>query len=358
MIDTHFHPLTVAEVTTETADAKVIRFEVPEALNGRFTFLPGQHLTLRRELDGEDIRRSYSLCSAPYEGAVRISIKRVAGGRFSTWANEAIRPGDIIDVMEPHGSFVRHPTAAPGHYVGFAGGSGITPILSILKATLTGDASSRFTLCYGNRDASAVMFLEELATLKNRFMQRLEVHHFLSAEMEDIDLFNGRMDRAKCHDILATLIDSTSIEGAFLCGPGGMMDAAEAALLEAGVRRERISAERFTADRPTADQEAFVAAMQTRAQGLQLAVTLDGRTRRIAFDAAAGNILDSARIAGLRAPFACKAGVCATCRARVTAGAVEMAARYGLSDDEVAAGYVLTCQAIPAGEGVAVDYDA
>ncbi|HZF44266.1 MAG TPA: 2Fe-2S iron-sulfur cluster-binding protein [Sphingomonadaceae bacterium] len=358
MIDNRFHPLTVAEITPETADASVIRFDVPEAVRPRFAFLPGQHLTLRHDIGGEDVRRSYSLSAAPQEDAVKICVKRIAGGRFSTWANEALRPGDVVEAMEPHGSFIRHPSAPPGHIVGFAGGSGITPILSILKATLLGNPDSRFTLCYGNRDASGVMFLEELGALKNRFMQRLEVYHFLSAEAEDVHLFNGRMDRGKCDEILETLIDPAGIDAAYLCGPGGMMDAAEAALRAAGVAGDAIHAERFTADRSTADQEAFVAAMQTRAQGLQLSVTLDGRTRRIAFDAAAGNILDSARIAGLRAPFACKAGVCATCRARVTAGEVEMAARYGLSDDEVAAGYVLTCQAIPAGEGVAVDYDA
>ena len=358
MIDTHFHRLAVAEITAETADAKTIRFAVPDPLRDRFAFFPGQHVALRREIGGEEVRRNYSLCVAPQEGQLRIAIKRVADGVFSTWATEALKPGDELDVMEPHGSFTRAVGGGSGHYVGFAAGSGITPILSLLKATLLGEPESRFTLCYGNRDASSIMFLEELAQLKNRFMHRLEVHHFLSAEMEDIDLFNGRMDRAKCDEILSTLIDPAGVNGAFLCGPPGMLDAAEGALLSAGVAKDRILAERFAADRPTGTQATHLAAMQTQAEGLQITVTLDGRTRRIAFDASAGNILDSARVAGLRAPFACKAGVCATCRARVTSGDVEMAARYGLSDAEVAAGYVLTCQAIPVGAGVAVDYDA
>lgn len=358
-MSTHFHRLTIAEVVEETADAKSFRFDVPEELRAAFAFRPGQHLTLRHEFEGEDVRRNYSLCVAPQEGQVKVTIKRIAGGRFSNWANDNFRAGDTIDVMEPIGSFTCEPDpAATRHYVGFAGGSGITPILSILKSVLLAEATSRFTLFYGNRDASAVIFLEQLAGLKNRYMSRFEVHHFLSDEAEDIDLFNGLLDRAKCDEILTSLIGPEQIDAAFICGPGPMMDAAEEALAAAGVAREKILIERFTADRPSEGQAAEIAALQTQAQGLQLLVTLDGRTRKIAFDAGAGNILDSARAAGLRAPFACKAGVCATCRARVTAGRVEMAARYGLSDEEVAAGYVLTCQSIPAGAGVAVDYDA
>ncbi len=358
-MDTHFHRLTVAEVTQETPDAKSFRFHVPAALQERFAFRAGQHLTFRREIDGEDLRRNYSLCVAPQEGKLKVTVKRIAGGRFSTWANDNLRPGDTIDVMPPLGSFTHDlsPNRA-GRYVGFAGGSGITPILSLLKTVLLAEPDSRFTLFYGNRDSNAVIFLEELGALKNRFMGRLEVHHFLSDEAEDIDLFNGLLDRDKCDEILRSLVEPDAIDTAFICGPGPMMDAAEGALLEAGVGRDRILIERFAAERPSEGQVAHIAALQTQARGVRMLVTLDGRTRRIAFDAAAGNILDSARIAGLRAPYACKAGVCATCRARVVGGAVQMAARYGLSDEEVAAGYVLTCQAVPTGDGVAIDYDA
>lgn len=358
-MDTHFHRLTIAEVTQETPDAKSFRFDVPDALKERFAFRAGQHLTFRREIYGEEIRRNYSLCVAPQEGKLKVTVKRIAGGRFSTWANDDLHAGDAIDVMPPLGSFTHElaPDRA-GHYVGFAGGSGITPILSLLKTVLLAEPLSRFTLFYGNRDSNAVIFLEELAALKNRFMGRLEVHHFLSDEAEDIDLFNGVLDRAKCDDILDSLIAPASIDTAFICGPGPMMDAAENALLGAGVARNRILIERFAADRPSDGQVAQTAALQTQAEGVQMLVTLDGRTRRIAFDAQAGNILDSARVAGLRAPYACKAGVCATCRARVVGGTVQMAARYGLSDEEVAAGYILTCQSIPTGDGLAIDYDA
>jgi ring-1,2-phenylacetyl-CoA epoxidase subunit PaaE len=225
-----------------------------------------------------------------------------------------------------------------------------------LKTALTAEPQSKFTLFYGNRDSSSVIFLEDLAKLKNRFMDRLQVHHFLAEEAEDIEIFNGMLDRAKCDLILGAFVDPAEVSAFFVCGPGPMMDAAEEALQALGIPHDKIFIERFTAGRPSAALAAEMAQLQTQAQGATVAVTLDGRTRRVPFTAA--NILDSAREAGLPAPFACKAGVCATCRARVTSGRVEMAARYGLTDEEVAAGYVLTCQSVPLGDGVAVDYDA
>ncbi|HEX9932804.1 MAG TPA: 1,2-phenylacetyl-CoA epoxidase subunit PaaE [Allosphingosinicella sp.] len=354
-----FHRLRIADVIEETAEAKSIRFEVPEALRETFRFRPGQHLTLKAEIDGEEVRRNYSLCVAPEDGELKVTVKRIAGGRFSSWANETLRPGDEIDVMAPHGSFTwEFDPAASNHYVGFAGGSGITPVMSLLRTALLAEPESRFTLVYGNRDSQSVIFLEELARLKNRFMGRLEVHHFLAEEMEDIELFNGMLDRAKCEEVLTHLVDAERAAAFFICGPGPMMDAAEEALLARGVPKDRIHLERFTADRPVEALQAQLQAMSQEAQGLTMLVTLDGRKRRVPFSADAGNILDSARLAGLPAPFACKAGVCATCRARIVSGAVEMAARYGLTDDEVASGYVLTCQSVPQGEGVEVDYDA
>lgn len=354
-----FHRLTVVEVVPETADAASVRFAVPPELAETFRFRPGQHLTLAAEIDGEDVRRNYSLCTAPADGALMVTIKRIAGGAFSNWANDALKPGQEIAVMPPHGSFTRDfDPAAANHYVAFAGGSGITPIMSLMRTALAIEPGSRFTLFYGNRDSQSVIFLEALARLKNAYMDRLALFHFLSDEAEDVELFNGMLDRAKCDAILASLVDPADIADAFICGPGPMMDAAEAALLGAGVDKGRIHIERFTAGRPSAAAAAELQALQSRAQGVTMAVTIDGRTRRVPFDAAAGNILDSARAAGMPAPFACKAGVCATCRARVTTGEVDMAARYGLTDEEIAAGYVLTCQSVPKGEGVAVDYDA
>ena len=354
-----FHTLTIAEMVDETAEARSIRFAVPEELRETFKFKPGQHLTLKAEIGGEELRRNYSLCVAPQDGAVMVTVKRIAGGAFSNWANDELKPGMAIEVMPPHGSFTwDFKQGAAHHYVGFAGGSGITPVISLLKTALLTEPESRFTLVYGNRDSSSVIFLEALAQLKNRFMNRLQVYHFLAEEAEELDLFNGMLDRPKCDEILATLIDPAEVAAFFICGPGPMMDSAEAALKGRGVPADKIHLERFTAGRPLEAMQAQLEAMSREAAGLTILVTLDGRKRRVAFDAAAGNILDSARGAGLPAPFACKAGVCATCRARVVSGEVEMAARYGLTDEEVAAGYVLTCQSVPKGDGVELDYDA
>ncbi|MEA3046101.1 MAG: ring,2-phenylacetyl-CoA epoxidase subunit PaaE, partial [Sphingomonadales bacterium] len=290
-----FHTLTIAEVVDETAEARSIRFAVPEELRETFKFKPGQHLTLKAEIGGEEIRRNYSLCVAPQDEAVMVTVKRIAGGAFSNWANDNLRPGMAIEVMAPHGSFTwDFEPGAARHYVGFAGGSGITPILSLIKTAMIEEPASRFTLFYGNRDSQSVIFLEALAGLKNRFMDRLQVHHFLAEEAGDVDLFNGMLDRAKCDEILGDLIDPADIDAFFICGPGPMMDAAEAALLDRGVPSERIHIERFTADRPPEALQAQLEAMSREAQGLTMLVTLDGRKRRVPFSAEAGNILDSA----------------------------------------------------------------
>jgi ring-1,2-phenylacetyl-CoA epoxidase subunit PaaE len=354
----HFHALRVAEIVPETSDANSIRFEVPPELRDRFAFKAGQHLTLRATIDGEEVRRNYSLCTAPDEQDWMVTVKRIARGLFSNWVGDRLQPGDTLDVMPPHGSFTTdfEPSRAR-HLVGIAGGSGITPVMSLIKSTLKSEPQSRFTLLYGNRDSSSVIFLEALAGLKDKHLGRFEIYHFLDAEDQDIALFNGMLTRERLEEAIPALVpDAAEVDGWFICGPGPMMAAAEGALLDRNVPRERIRIERFTADRAPGAVSQEMAQLQTQAEGLSVSVTLDGRTRRVPF--AAGNILDSARASGLPAPFACKAGVCATCRAKVTSGKVEMAARYGLTDEEVAAGYVLTCQSVPIGDGVAVDYDA
>jgi len=354
----HFHRLRVAEVVPETEEAKSIRFEVPKELEDAFRFKAGQHLTLRTEIGGEEVRRNYSLCTAPFENELMVTVKRIAGGAFSNWVGDNLKRGDTIDVMTPHGSFTRSFDAgAARHYVAFAGGSGITPVMSLVRTALSEEPLSRFTLFYGNRDSTSIIFLEALAGLKDRYMGRLEIFHFLDQEEGDIDLFNGMLDRERCDEAIEHLVDDPkAVSDWFICGPGPMMDAAEEALVDQGIDKERIHIERFTAGRPSAALTAQMQALQEQAAGISLSVTLDGRTRKVDFTEA--NILDSARAAGLPAPFACKAGVCATCRAKVTKGKVEMAARYGLTDEEIGAGYVLTCQSVPAGPGVAVDYDA
>lgn len=353
-----FHNLRVADVVAETSEANSIRFEIPAELRDLFAFRAGQHLTLRATIDGEDVRRNYSLCTAPADGEWTVTVKRIGGGRFSNWIGNELKPGDRLDVMVPHGSFTTEFSSTNRrHLVGIAGGSGITPVMSLLRTLLREEPESRFTLLYGNRDSSSVIFLEALANLKDKYLNRLEIYHFLDGEEQDIALFNGMLDRERLDQAILQLVpDAAHVDGWFICGPGPMMDAAEGVLLDRSVDRNRIHIERFTADRPAGSAVPGMTEIQNRAEGVEISVTLDGRTRRIAFSK--GNILDSAREAGMAAPFACKAGVCATCRAKVTRGKVEMAARYGLNDDEVAEGYVLTCQSVPIGSGVAVDYDA
>jgi ring-1,2-phenylacetyl-CoA epoxidase subunit PaaE len=354
----HFHALRIAEIVPETSEANSIRFEIPPELRDRFAFKAGQHLTLRATLDGEEVRRNYSLCTAPAESDWIVTVKRIGGGLFSNWVGDHLKPGDTIDVMPPHGSFTCEFEAAKSrHLVGIAGGSGITPVMSLMRTLLKEEPNSRFTLLYGNRDSSSIIFLEALAGLKDKHLERLEIYHFLDAEEQDIELFNGMLNRERLEEAITSLVpDAPVVDGWFICGPGPMMDAAEGALLDRNIPKDRIHIERFTADRPPEAVAQEIAQLQTKAEGVSVAVTLDGRTRRVPFTA--GNILDSARAAGLPAPFACKAGVCATCRAKVIKGKVEMAARYGLTDEEVADGYVLTCQSVPLGDGVAVDYDA
>jgi ring-1,2-phenylacetyl-CoA epoxidase subunit PaaE len=354
----HFHPLKVAEIVPETAEANSIRFEIPPELRDEFAFKAGQHLTLRATIDGEEVRRNYSLCTAPAESDWMVTVKRIGGGLFSNWVGDELKAGDTVEVMVPHGSFTTDFDATRSrHLVGIAGGSGITPVISLVKTLLREEPGSRFTLLYGNRDSSSIIFLEALAALKDKHLGRLEIYHFLDAEDQDIELFNGMLNRERLEEAIPSLVpDAAEVDGWFICGPGPMMDAAEGALLDRNLPKERIHIERFTADRPAGGVVKEMAQLQTQAEGLTVSVTLDGRTRRVPFSA--GNILDSARASGLPAPFACKAGVCATCRAKVTSGKVEMAVHYGLTDEEVAEGYVLTCQSVPIGDGVAVDYDA
>ena len=354
----HFHALRVAEIVPETSEANSIRFEVPPELRERFAFKAGQHLTLRATIGGEEVRRNYSLCTAPDENDWMVTVKRIGGGLFSNWVGDRLKAGDRVEVMPPHGSFTTEfDPARAQHLVGIAGGSGITPVISLIKSTLKYEPNSRFTLLYGNRDSSSMIFLEALAGLKDKYLGRFEIYHFLDAEEQDIELFNGMLNRERLEEAIPALVpDAAEVDGWFICGPGPMMDAAEGVLLDRNVSKERIHIERFTADRPAGAAVREIAELQTQAEGVSVAVTLDGRTRRVPFSES--NILDSALAAGLRAPFACKAGVCATCRAKVTKGKVEMAVHYGLTDEEVADGYVLTCQSVPIGDGVAVDYDA
>jgi ring-1,2-phenylacetyl-CoA epoxidase subunit PaaE len=351
-----FHRLAIAQVRRETADSVSILFDVPEEMRDAFRFKAGQHLTLRADIAGEDVRRTYSLCTSPGTGEIRIAVKQMPGGVFSGWANTALAAGHSIDVLPPMGRFVLEPAAA-AHYVGIAGGSGITPVLSILKHVLETRRDCRFTLIYGNRNTPSIMFLEELAGLKDRYLDRLEVYHVLEDEAEEIELFNGRLDRAKCDEIFSHLVTPADIDAFFVCGPGPMMDTVEAALKARGVPPGRVLIERFTTSTPSPAQLARSEAMTAKAAGVELTVILDGRRSKLRFDPSKPSILDSVHAAGLNAPYACRGGVCSTCRAKLLAGQAMMAKNYGLTDDEVAQGYILTCQAVPSGGDIVLSYD-
>ncbi|MBL8377392.1 MAG: phenylacetate-CoA oxygenase/reductase subunit PaaK [Burkholderiales bacterium] len=355
-----FHTLTISEVRRETADAISVRFAVPAALRDAYRFAQGQFVTLKATVDGEELRRSYSVCCAVSDylrdGELRVGIKKIDGGRFSAHANATFSAGMTLEVMTPDGRFFTPLDASRSrHHVGFAGGSGITPMLSIIKTTLETEPASRFTLVYGNRAVGAIMFAEELEDLKNRYLGRLSLYHVISDEPQEVELFHGLMDAAKCAQFLDTLIPPAAIDAAFICGPAPMMDAAEAALLAAGVARERIHVERFGTPLPQAGPRKR--APQTDGPVATVHVIQHGKERVITVPMEGEALLDAGLAAGLDLPYACKGGVCCTCRARVLEGEVRMERNYTLEAAEMAKGFVLTCQSHPLTPKVVVSYD-
>jgi ring-1,2-phenylacetyl-CoA epoxidase subunit PaaE len=357
MTSLHFHPLTVKSVRPDTDEAVIVSFDVPEDLSDAFRFTQGQHLTLRNSVAGSDERRSYSICSGIADGELRVGIRKVPGGRFSSWIHESLKAGDTIQVMAPEGRFfVPLAPDAERHYLGIAGGSGITPILSIMKTVLAAEPGSRFTLIYGNRKLRSTMFLEELEDLKNRYLSRLTLHLVFSQESTDLPLYGGRIGREKIGEFLGTLVDPTSIDHAFVCGPHGVNDEAEAALLAAGVPAERIHIERFGIP-DAAGVKAVQPVREGDAADAQVTIIRDGVQSVIDFHAHQGNVLDAAAAAGLEVPFSCKSGVCCTCRAKLLEGEVRMERNFALEKHEVAAGFVLTCQSHPLTERIVLSFD-
>ncbi|MFN4062937.1 phenylacetate-CoA oxygenase/reductase subunit PaaK [Azoarcus communis] len=349
-----FHPLKIAEVRRETADAISLRFDVPAELAEDYRFVQGQHLTLKARVNDEELRRSYSICAGVDDGELRVAIKKIGGGRFSTWAHDGLQAGDVIEVMTPEGRF--HTELDPAqarHYVAFAAGSGITPILSLIKTTLKAEPKSRFTLIYGNRRQNSVIFAEALEDLKDRYMTRFTLYHVFSREEQEVPLFNGRLDRARVASFLDTLIPADNIDAAFICGPGAMIDEVEAGLLAGGLTAERIHLERFgIPDSGPAHHVEAGDAPQAR-----ITVIADGLKREMEFRATDPSILDVALRAGMDLPYSCKGGVCCTCRARVLEGKVRMDKNYTLEQPDVDAGFVLTCQAHPLTERVVISFD-
>ncbi|WP_367615121.1 1,2-phenylacetyl-CoA epoxidase subunit PaaE [Rhodoplanes serenus] len=351
-----FHALTVADVRRETADAVSVAFAVPPPLAADYTFEPGQYLTLRTTLDDEEVRRSYSICTAPESGELRIAVKRVENGLLSCWINDTLKAGDVIDVMTPTGRFgLAHKPGDGRLHVAFAAGSGITPVISIMRGVLAREPASRFFLFYGNRSTVDMLFLEELEELKDRHLGRLSLFHVLSREEQDLDVLNGRLDADKVRRLLSTMVPAAAIDHAFVCGPTAMIEELVPTLQALGIADDRIHVERFVSalggrPRPPAP----VAPDAPPAHMASLIV--DGKRREVPV-AEGEAIVDAALRAGLDLPFACKGGMCSTCRAKVVEGTVEMAVNYALEPWELKAGYVLTCQARPTSPTVVIDYD-
>jgi len=358
-----FHTLRVRAIEPDTTEAVIVSFEVPPELRDTFGFTQGQYLTLRKTIDGQDLRRSYSICAGVDDGELRVGVRKVRGGVFSNWINEQLQPGDSLSVMAPQGRFfVPLDAAARRHHVGIAGGSGITPILSIMKTVLAREPGSTFTLIYGNRSLQSTMFKEELEDLKNKYLTRLVLHHVFSDEPTDSPLNMGLMNRDKLAEFLGSVVPAASIAHAYICGPFQMNDEAEAALLAAGVPEDRVHIERFGVAPQAGAGDVPVGAVLHEAQPgdaevARVVIVRDGLRREIEFRKQQPSILDAAAAAGLEVPFSCTSGVCGTCRAKVVEGEVRMERNFALDKAEVAAGFVLCCQAHPLTERVVLSFD-
>jgi ring-1,2-phenylacetyl-CoA epoxidase subunit PaaE len=351
-----FHRLAVHDLRREAPDAVSLSFAIPKELSDAYSFVPGQYLTLRTMMDGEEVRRSYSICSGPDDGELRIAVKKVDGGAFSNWAADELKAGDQLDVMTPTGRFgVAHAPDEARVYAGFAAGSGITPILSIARGVLAREPRSRFFLFYGNRSTGGMLFREALEELKDRFMQRFSVFHVISGEEQDIPILHGRLDGEKVRVLLRSLVPAASVDHVFICGPTGMSEDVEATCREVGIAGDRIHVERFVSEfggRPRA-KKTIPASARPKAIA---ALVIDGKRREVPV-AEDESILDAALRAGMDLPFACKGGMCSTCRAKLVEGEAQMEANYSLEPWELKAGFILTCQARPVSDKVVVDYD-
>jgi ring-1,2-phenylacetyl-CoA epoxidase subunit PaaE len=354
-----FHPLQIAAVRQETEDAVSITLQVPEELRDLYRPQPGQFLSLRAWLDGQEHRRAYSLCGGMHDyqerGWLQIGIKQVAGGAFSSWAQH-LQAGQEIEAQPPDGRFtLQFDTGQRKHYVAFAAGSGITPILSLIKTGLDAEPHSRFTLVYGNRDAGSIMFAEALQDLKDLYLSRFSLHHVLSRSPNEIALHHGRIDSGSLPQWLA-LLPATEMDQVLLCGPHGMMEDVQQGLLAAGLPPQRILCERFNAPPATVPTKTeTIAAFD--GTSIPLTVQLDGKRHHLRLPRQGASILEVALAAGLDLPYACRAGVCCTCRAKLISGQVAMEKNYTLEDWELAQGFVLTCQAHPLSEEVCVSFD-
>ncbi|QKJ20104.1 1,2-phenylacetyl-CoA epoxidase subunit PaaE [Microbacterium hominis] len=358
---TRFHPLRVAEVRALTDDAVEVTFAIPEALHGEFDYLAGQHVALRATIDGHEMRRSYSLCRPPAPGSISVAIKRDRGGRFSTWAQTQLRPGDEIDVMSPQGTFTSTIAALDGaHVAGIAAGSGITPMMALAATVLARSETSRFTLVYTNRSTSDVMFADDLADLKDRYPTRLALHHVLSREQRTAPLLSGRIDEPRLRRILDALVLPETVDEWFLCGPFALVQLCRDTLADVGVDAAHVRYELFTTGEPGREEPGRGRPVEVRDDEpvRRIDFSLDGQSSSVESPVAAHeSILNAALRVRPDVPFACAGGVCGTCRARLVEGSVTMTENYALEPDELERGFVLTCQSHPTTDRVVVDYD-
>jgi ring-1,2-phenylacetyl-CoA epoxidase subunit PaaE len=352
-----FHSIKIADIYKETKDCSVLSFEIPQELKQEFQYKQGQHLTLRSIINGQDTRRSYSLCSSPIENTWKIAVKKINGGLFSTFVNDTLKKGDTIEVMAPNGEFnVAIDSEKPKNYIVFAAGSGITPILSIIKTHLISEPNSTFKLFYLNRTVKSIIFKEEIEQLKNTYFDRFEIFHFLTKEHRSIELLNGRFTQEKLQILTKNIIDIPSTDECFICGPEQMIFLIRDELVAAGLDKNKIHYELFTSGITEEDKARMAKIVEKKVEGTDVTIIDGGKEFHFVMDDDFDNILDGALAAGADLPFACKGGVCSTCKCKVVSGTVEMKINYALDENEVAKGLVLSCQAVPTSEKVVVDF--
>lgn len=355
-----FHPLTVSDVRRETGQCVSVAFAVPQELDEVYAFLPGQYLTIRATIDGQDLRRSYSICSQAGKGELRIAVKEVEGGVFSGWVNHNVKKGDVLEVMPPAGQFTAQPE--PGqrrHYLLVAAGSGITPVISIAKSVLAIEKESEVTLLYGNRWFNSIIFRDDLEDLKDRYLGRFRLFHILSAEPNEIDLFHGRIDREKLKGFAASFVDMSAVSDVYVCGPEPIIHSVRSFSLDNGLEPAQVHFELFSTPGQTKKETTAPAASQKKPAGQVCDVTiiLDGTESRFQLPAGDTPLLDAAQQHGLDIPYSCKGGMCCTCKAHLDDGTVRMEVNYALEPGEIEAGFILTCQARPTSPRVVVNFD-
>lgn len=352
-----FHSIKIQDVYKATKDCSVITFDIPENLHKDFEYKSGQHLTLKANIDNKEERRSYSLCSSPTENKWQVAVKKINGGLFSTYINDQIKTGDFIDLMPPSGKFFSEINSTKTkNYIAFAAGSGITPVFSIIKNQLETNPNATFKLFYLNRSVKSIIFKEEIEQLKNVYFDRFEIFHFLTKEHRSIELLNGRFTSEKIQILAKSIIDIPTTDECFICGPEEMIFLIRDELVKAGLQKEKIHFELFTTGNSEEDKERINKILEHKTEGTEVTIIDGGKEFHFTMDDDFDNILDGALAAGADLPFACKGGVCSTCRCKIISGTVEMKVNYALDEKEVAKGLILSCQAVPTSQNVVVEF--